>query len=250
MPGREDIFHKAMNEGHSAAWDQEWSKAASAYRRALEEFPDQPKALGSLGLALYQLNNVDEALQIYMRAVKVSPEDPVPMEKVAQLSERVGDLKTAMDAAIRAGDLFLKQRDTDKALENWMHVTSINPENPIAHSRLAQVHERLNHHQQAVMEYLAIASILQRAGNAEKTQEMVNKAQSLLPNSTEVKQAQTLLRTGQLLPKPIRAKGGTGPIRMAQVKQLQEPTKKTASGLDPIAEARQKALTQLAELLF
>jgi tetratricopeptide (TPR) repeat protein len=250
MPGREDIFHKAMNEGHSAAWDQEWSKAASAYRRALEEFPDQPKALGSLGLALYQLNNVDEALQIYMRAVKVSPEDPVPMEKVAQLSERVGDLKTAMDAAIRAGDLFLKQRDTDKALENWMHVTSINPENPIAHSRLAQVHERLNHHQQAVMEYLAIASILQRAGNAEKTQEMVNKAQSLLPNSTEVKQAQTLLRTGQLLPKPIRAKGGTGPIRMAQVKQLQEPAKKTASGLDPIAEARQKALTQLAELLF
>ena len=62
MPGREDIFHKAMNEGHSAAWDQEWSKAASAYRRALEEFPDQPKALGSLGLALHQLNNVDEAL--------------------------------------------------------------------------------------------------------------------------------------------------------------------------------------------
>lgn len=250
MPGREDIFQKAMNEGHSAAWDQEWSKAASAYRRALEEFPDQPKALGSLGLALHQLNNVDEALQIYMRAVKVSPEDPVPMEKVAQLSERVGDLKTAMDAAIRAGDLFLKQRDTDKALENWMHVTSINPENAIAHSRLAQVHEKLNHHQQAVMEYLAIASILQRAGNAEKTQEMVNKAQSLLPNSAEVKQAQTLLRTGQLLPKPIRAKGGTGPIRMAQVKQLQEPTKKTASGLDPVAEARQKALTQLAELLF
>lgn len=251
MPGRENIFQKAMNEGHSAAWDQEWNKAAGAYRRALEEFPNHPKALGSLGLALYQLNNVDEALQIYIRAVKVSPEDPVPMEKVAQLSERVGDLKTAMEAAIRAGDLFLKQRDTEKALENWMHVTSINPENAIAHSRLAQVHEKLNHQQQAVMEYLAIASILQRAGNAEKTQEMVNKAQSLLPNSTEVKQAQTLLRTGQLLPKPIRAKGGTGPIRMAQVKQLQntEP-QKTASGLDPIAEARQKALTQLAELLF
>lgn len=251
MPGREDIFLKAMNEGHSAAWDQEWGKAASAYRRALEEFPDHPKALNGLGLALHQLNNVDEALQIYMRAVKVAPDDPVPMEKVAQLSERVGDLKTATEAAVRAGDLFLKQRDTEKALENWVHVTSINPEHAIAHSRLAQVHERLGHAQQAAMEYLAIASILQRAGNAEKTQEMVNKAQSLVPNSAEVKQAQTLLKTGQLLPKPIRAKGGTGPIRMAQVKQLQstEP-RKTASGLDPIAEARQKALTQLAELLF
>ena len=64
MPGRDDIFQKAMNEGHSAAWDQEWSKAAAAYRRALEEFPDHPKALNSLGSALHQLNQVDEALQI------------------------------------------------------------------------------------------------------------------------------------------------------------------------------------------
>lgn len=249
MPAREDIFQKAMNEGHSAAWDQEWQKAASAYRRALEEFPDHAKALNSLGLALYQLNQVDEALQIYKRAVEISPDDPVSMEKVAQLSERVGDLKAAMDFRIKAGDLYLKQRDTEKALENWVHVTSINPENAIAHSRLAQVHERLGHAQQAVTEYLAIASIIQRAGNMEKTQEMVNKAQSLLPNSPEVKQAQTLLKNGQLLPKPIRGKGGTGPIRMAQVMQLQKP-QKAASGLDPIAEARQKALTQLAELLF
>jgi tetratricopeptide (TPR) repeat protein len=249
MPAREDIFQKAMNEGHSAAWDQEWEKAISAYRRALQEIPDHPKALNSLGFALFQVGNIEESLQIYRRAAQLAPDDPIPLEKVAQLSERLGDLKTAMDAAIRAGDLFLKQRDTEKAIENWTHVTSISPENAIAHSRLAQVHERLGHLQQAVTEYLAIASIIQRAGNMQKTQEMVEKAQALLPNSLEVKQAQTLLKTGQLLPKPIRGKGGTGPIRMAQVKKLQEP-QKTASGLDPIAEARQKALTQLAELLF
>jgi tetratricopeptide (TPR) repeat protein len=250
MPGREDIFQKAMNEGHSAAWDQEWDKACVAYRRALQEFPDNPKALNSLGLALYQLGNMEEALQIYTNVAKLSQDDPAPAEKVAQISERLGDLKTAVDMAMRAGDLFLQQRDTDKALENWVRVTNLNPENAIAHSRLAQVHEKLGHAQQAVTEYLAIASIIQRAGNAEKAKEMVDKAQSLLPTSQEVKQAQALLNTGQLLPKPIRGKGGTGPIRMAQVKQLQKPTARTASGLDPVAEARQKALTQLAELLF
>ncbi len=251
MPGREDIFQKAMNDGHSAAWDQEWDKAVSAYRRALQEFPDHPKALSSLGLALYQLGNFEEALQIYLIVAKLSPDDPVPTEKVSQLSERIGDLKTAVDMAMRAGDLFLQQRDTDKALESWVRVTNVNPENAMAHSRLAQVHEKLGHAQQAVVEYLAIASIIQRAGSTEKTKEMVDKAQSLLPNSTEVKQAQTLLKTGQLLPKPMRGKGGTGPIRMAQVKQLQKPkSSRSASGLDPIEEARQKALTQLAELLF
>ncbi|MBI5944501.1 MAG: tetratricopeptide repeat protein [Chloroflexi bacterium] len=251
MPGREDIFQKAMNDGHSAAWDREWDNACVAYRRALEEFPDHPKALNSLGLALYQLGKIEEALQVYSTVAKQSTDDPVPMEKVAQLSERLGDLRGAVDAAMRAGDLFFKQRDTDKALENWVRVTNLNPEHPIAHSRLAQVHERLGHIQQAVMEYLAVASIIQRAGNAEKSKEMVDKALSIMPNSLEAKQAQTLLNTGQLLPKPMRGKGGTGPIRMAQVKELQQPgDSKSASGLDPVAEARQKALTQLAELLF
>jgi tetratricopeptide (TPR) repeat protein len=251
MPGREDIFQKAMNDGHSAAWDQEWEKAVAAYRRALQEFPDHPKALNSLALALYQLGSFEDALQTYAIVAKISPDDPVPTEKVSQISERIGDLKTAVDAALRAGDLFLKQRDTDKALENWVRITNVNPENAIAHSRLAQVHEKLGHTQQAVTEYLAIASILQRAGNAEKTKEMVQKAYSLLPNSPEVKQALSLLNTGQLLPKPMRGKGGTGPIRMAMVKQLEKPKDaRTASGIDPIAEARQKALTQLAELLF
>ncbi|MBI3162132.1 MAG: tetratricopeptide repeat protein [Chloroflexi bacterium] len=251
MPGREDIFQKAMNDGHSAAWDQEWDKAVAAYRRALEEIPDHPKALNSLGLALYQLGSFEDALQVYLAVAKLSPDDPIPTEKVSQISERVGDLKTAVDAALRAGDLFLKQRDTDKALENWVRITNVNPENAIAHSRLAQVHEKLGHTQQAVIEYLAIASILQRAGNAEKTKEMVAKAQTLSPNSPEVKQAISLLNTGQLLPKPLRGKGGTGPIRMAMVKQLEKPKdSRTGSGLDPVAEARQKALTQLAELLF
>lgn len=251
MPGREDVFKKAMNDGHSAAWDREWEKACAAYRHALEEFPDHPKALNSLGLALYQLGKVEDSLTIYKTVAHLTTDDPAPMEKIAQLSERLGDLKTATDAALRAGDLFLKQLDTEKALENWVRITNINPENAIAHSRLAQVHERLGQRQQAVVEYLAIASIIQRAGNAEKAREMVDKALSLLPESPEARQALTLLKTGQLLPKPMRGKGGTGPIRMAQVKQLQQSnTMRVASGLDPIAEARQKALTKLAELLF
>ncbi len=238
-----------MNEGHSAAWDQEWGKAISAYRKALQEFPDHPKALNSLGLALYQMGQFDEALQTYLSVAKLSPDDPVPMEKVAQLCERLGNLQEGVQASLRAADLFLAQRDTDKAIENWARITNLNPEHAIAHSRLAQVHEKLGHAQQAVTEYLALASLVQRSGNIEKTQELIAKALQILPNSSEANQAQILLKTGQLLPKPVRGKGGTGPIRMAQVKHLQEP-KQTAAGMDPIAEARQKSLTQLAELLF
>lgn len=250
MPGREDVFQKAMNEGHSAAWDQEWSKAAAAYRKALQEMPDHPKALNSLGLALFQQGDFDEALQIYKRVAQITPDDPVPMEKLAQLLERTGHLKEAINAASRAAELFLNQRDVDKALENWVRVTSLDPDHVMAHSRLALVHERLGHKSRAVTEYIAVASLVQRTGNLQKTAELVNRAQQLMPESAEVQQAQTLLRASQLLPKPLRPKGGTGPIAMAQVKQLDQPKKQADSGLDPIAEARHKALTRLAEILF
>ncbi len=219
MPAREDVYQKAMNEGHSAAWDQDWKIAASAYRKALQEFPDQPKALNSLGLALYQLGQFDEALGIYQHVAKLSPDDPVAFEKVAQISERVGDLNAAVDASLNAAELFLNQREVDKAVENWVRVTTLNPEHVMAHSRLALVHERLNQKSQPVTEYLAIASILQRPTKPDKAQEIVTKALQLMPESAEAKQAQAILRA-------------------------------TASGLDPVAEARQKALTKLAEVLF
>ncbi|MFN8401602.1 MAG: hypothetical protein U0X74_16440 [Anaerolineales bacterium] len=185
MPGREDIFQKSMNEGHSAAWDQEWNKAAAAYRRALEEFPlitlKRSTASGNLASSSTMWMKL---LQIYMRAVKVSPDDPMPMEKVAQLSERVGDLKTATEAAVRAGDLFLKQRDTDKALENWVHVTSINrachcPLSPCTGARTAWAWSTSRDGISCHCQHFTACR------QPEKTQEMVNKAQSLVPNSSE-----------------------------------------------------------------
>jgi tetratricopeptide (TPR) repeat protein len=250
MPGSEDIFQKAMNEGHSHAWDQEWGKAANSYRKALEEFPDRPKALSSLGLALLQSQQFDEAMQIYKRVAQISTTDPVPFERIAQLSERLGQLKQAGDAAMRAAELYLNNRDVEKAIENWGHVTMLNPEHIMARSRLALTHEKLGHTQQAVTEYLAVASLLQRGGKLEKAAELVNKAMKMAPNSAEAKQAQKLLRTGQLLPKPMRPRGGTAPLMMSQVKQLNPPTVPVVSSMDPIAEARQNALTTLAEVLF
>jgi tetratricopeptide (TPR) repeat protein len=138
----------------------------------------------------------------------------------------------------------------DKAIENWVRVTMLDPDHVIAHSRLALAHERLGHKTQAVTEFIAVASLVQRTGNLQKTAELVQRALQLMPESEEAKQAMSLLRAGQLLPKPLRPKGGTGPIAMAQVKQLDRPKRETDSGLDPIAEARQKALTRLAEILF
>jgi tetratricopeptide (TPR) repeat protein len=249
MAGNEDVFQKVMSMGHSAAWDQQWDKAAEAYGKALDEFPDHPKALSSLGLALFELQRYDESLQVYQKAAQAAPTDPVPLEKVGQLSERLGNIQVAIQSFLKAAELYIRNQEADKALSNWVRVTQLDSEHITAHSYLAMVHERLGHAHQAATEYLMVASLLQRSGNADKTAEMIGRALRLDPTSPEVRQAQAMFKSGQLLPKPMRPHGGTGALRMAQVKQLESP-KNTVSNLDPIAEARKHALTRLAEILF
>ncbi len=97
MATREDNFQKAMSMGHSMAWDQQWDKAAAAYRNALDEIPNHPKALSSLGLALFEMQRYDELLQIYQKAAQAAPYDPVQLEKVGQLSERLGNIQDAIN---------------------------------------------------------------------------------------------------------------------------------------------------------
>ncbi|HTX92676.1 MAG TPA: tetratricopeptide repeat protein [Anaerolineales bacterium] len=249
MAKREEDFQKAMSEGHSAAWDQEWEKAAAAYQKALNEFPYHPKALSSLGLAYYELQRYEDSLQAYQKAVEAAPDDPMPLEKVGQLSERLGNIKEAIAAFMHAAELYVKTQDTEKALENWVRVTQLDSDHVVARSYLAMVHERLGHTPQATAEYLAVASLYQRSGNGAKAADMVGRALRLRPNNPEVRQAELMLKSGQLLPKPMRPQGGTGPLRMAQIKKLEAP-KNDDTGLDPIAEARKKALTRLAEVLF
>ena len=52
MTGRQDLYDESMQLGHSAAWDLKWDRAIGYYRKALAEFPEDPRALTSLGLAL------------------------------------------------------------------------------------------------------------------------------------------------------------------------------------------------------
>jgi tetratricopeptide (TPR) repeat protein len=250
MAGNENVFQKAMNEGHSAAWDQTWDVAIKAYQRAIEEFPDNAKALNSLGLAQYQLQRYDDALKTYIMVAKVNPEDSVAFEKIAQIYERQGSLNEAIQAALQAAELYLKAREPEKAIENWLRVVQLNPENIPARSRLAMIHDKTGQTKQAINEYIALASLLQNSGNPQKATELLEHAGLLDPSSMEVRQALAFVKAGRMLPKPMRPKGGTGPLRMAAVKELEAPKQRLQESPDPITEGRQKALQVLAEVLF
>ena len=255
MTNDQAAFQTAMDKGSSAVWDQRWDLAAEHYREALEQVPDHTQALMNLGLALYELQNFDDALACYERSAQLQPEDPAPVEKIAQIFERTGKLRESAKRSISAADMYLNLKDAEKAVENWTHVVQLFPEHLDAHSRLALVHERMGRRPQAITEYLAVASLQQHDGKQQKALETLKHALKLNPKSKEVTQAIDLLKSNKMLTKPSHQRGATGPLQMAKVKQkttaspsnIEAGDKETQ---DPITEASQKALSVLAEMMF
>jgi hypothetical protein len=59
MPGNRDAYDQAMNAGHNAAWDKEWSLAIAAYGQAVQEFPNDAEAHIHLGLVLLEVGRLE-----------------------------------------------------------------------------------------------------------------------------------------------------------------------------------------------
>jgi tetratricopeptide (TPR) repeat protein len=256
MTGRQDLFDESMRLGNSAAWDLEWDRAIEFYRKALAEFPDNSQALTSLGLALLETDRTDEALAIYQQAVTVAPDDPIPAEKCAEIFEGLGDVRQAIELRESAADRYVRQRNADKAIENWCHSARLDPENLAVRSRLALTFERLGRKREAAHEYISVASILQKNRKIERALEAAQMAMRLQPADPEARSALRALRQGNTLPPASAPRGKTGPLRISVVEDIlktEVPTSEMDGEVeldDPEEAAKDLALTLLAGMLF
>ncbi len=251
MSENQQRFQSLLSQGHSAIWDQDWSRAADFYRQALEEIPDHPLALSSLGLAYLELKDLAGAMKCYQRVAALTPDDPGPVDKIAHIYELEGKTTEFLRTLLQAAELYLKNRDVERAVQNWRQVLRIQPNNLAAHSRLAVVYERQGHRKEAVLEYLAIASVLQRAGDLPNAYKAVQRAMQIHPESDIAARALAILRANQPLPSPTRPRT-TGRLRrgtptkpLSSSKQVEKKAEQ-----DPLTEACQLAMVQLAALLF
>jgi tetratricopeptide (TPR) repeat protein len=245
-------YQEAMNQGHTSAWDQKWEEAAEQYRLALAEEPDDPRALISMGLAMFELGRYENAIEYYSAAAESNPEDPLPYEKIAQIAELIGKDANIPKASLRAAELYQNQGETERAIENLARVTRADAGNLAAHSRLAVIYERQGRKGQAVTEYLVIAGLLQRKGQFDYAVKAIERAMAISPESNEARRTLDLLNEGKLIPKPARARVDTSRYReppdgISEPTQIQTPI---PNQIDPIKYALQKALEELASLIF
>ncbi|MBZ0294343.1 MAG: tetratricopeptide repeat protein [Anaerolineae bacterium] len=196
MPGNREAYDQAMNAGHNAAWDQEWSTAISAYGRAIREFPEDPDAHIHLGLALLRANRLDDALKVYTRAYQLTPEDPIPLEKSADVLERMGRLREAAQQYVNVAEIYLGQRDLNKAIDNWEKATNLSPGFGAIHAKLAQAYERVGNKPKAIREYLTLAFNLARARETSRAIKAVQRALKLDPKNAQALNSLRALETG------------------------------------------------------
>ncbi|MCC7209831.1 MAG: tetratricopeptide repeat protein [Anaerolineae bacterium] len=251
--GRREVYEHFMNMGHGFAWDQTWDKAVAAYARALQEIPEDPESHKYLGLALLQSKRYADALKVYTRAHQLAPDDPVPLEKSADVLERLGRLKEAAQQYISVADIYLAQRDIEKAIGNFERATLLTPGLLQIHYRLAQLYERTGRKRAAVLQYLTLSFNFQRAKDRTRALQAIERAIRLEPNNPQVLNAKQAIEVGELMAVPqtetTTPRAGAPSFFEEPAHKIEPPSADAHPG-GPLGEATEMALAALAEHLL
>jgi tetratricopeptide (TPR) repeat protein len=241
--GKRSVFEEAMKRASNYAWDKQWSKAITEYKRALAEFPDDLTALVSLGMAYLESRQLEEALSAYQKASQLTPNDPLAWERVADVQERLGRLDEAAETYVAMANTYIERKAMGKAIETWLRATRLAPDHLSAHLSLAEAYARQGKARAAAREHLALAHILQRRGQIEKASQQCRFALELDPRSAQARATLEALRAGKRIekvkPPPI--------LPAIEVEEAEETEEEEGNLVDT---ARQKALMELAEILF
>jgi tetratricopeptide (TPR) repeat protein len=255
MPGNQEAYEQAMNAGHNAAWEQDWMVAVAAYGKAVQEFPNDPEAHIHLGLGLLELGRLEDALKVYTRAHQLAPDDPIPLEKSADVLERMGRLREAAQQYINVSEVYLQQRDLEKAVANWERATQLTPGLVAIHAKLAQAYERLGDKKQAIREYLTLAFNFQKNNDTERAIRAAQRALRLERSNPQVLNTLRALESGTPIQPPSSDKA-LPPSRAVfdretrlfslEDDEVQRPAQTASDPNGPMGEAMHDALGALA----
>ncbi len=250
MAESEERVQKLLDQAHSSAWEGEWEQAVVLYQRALQVDQKQATAWLGLGYAQLGLGNLQEAFRAYQQAAQLQPQDPIPLEKLANIAAQLGYTDQAARYAFFAAELFLKNRDVPKAIENLLFVTRCKPDEVKARQFLAKLYEKSGEISKAVQEYLILAGIYQRNNQVDQAIQLLSHLQQSYPTRSEIQEAFHKVQQGQFLPLPQVEIPQKGLKKISRTPSVGTKEISPEAKLDPVAEAHQYALRELAGLIF
>jgi len=127
--------------------------AVACYRRVIDLAPHWIEAHINLGVAYYQLGQIDNAMDAFLSAVKIDPGSGISRYNLGCVLEEKGDIDQAIDHLRRAASIMPahadvhfnlalaleKKNERRQALEEWQMYLRYAPNGPWAEQARARV---------------------------------------------------------------------------------------------------------------
>ncbi len=243
MPGNRLRFEEAIQKANDFVWAEQWNDAIQAYRRALKEAPENVSALMGYAWALLNNEDLDEAVEVYEKLTKLSPEDPGPFERIAEIAREREESDRArtmyLAAAERYGSQDLRAKQT-AALESAL---TLDPHNADAWDQLLELYRTQRNINRAILAALWLCYLIQDS-DRDRAIEVCRQMQAFVPHEPRIGRTLMMLQSSRALPEPP-------PLGAEDFTQEEELTvnPEEESGT-PVEIARQRALSKLAETIF
>ncbi|MGB3716255.1 MAG: tetratricopeptide repeat protein [Candidatus Promineifilaceae bacterium] len=196
MAGSQARYEIAIRRGHSYSWDQLWPDAIREFEQASQEAPSEPSPYAGLGMAYFELGELENSLENYKLAARFSKGDMIYLKHVADVQERLGQVRDAAQTYMAIGEIQLRRKRLDEAVGNWLRAARLDPNLIGARRRLASLYQRQGLTRNAVREYLALARIYNSQNQKESALKMCQAALELDPRNPDILTAMELIEQG------------------------------------------------------
>ncbi len=265
MAGDQKKFQTAMTQAEKFGQQNNWTEAAKAYRFALAEFSNNEAAVLGFGRASLLGGQIDTAKKAFEHALKVNPTNYQALTYMADLHERVGQLDAAAETYLRAGNIASSQSRIETAIDFWLRATKISSGHVEAHQNLAKALAQQGDTLAAARQWLTLAAIYQHRNNRDMAIQQIRQAEQLRPDDSGVAAAVEALQNDKPI-QPDRV-GEAPPPALAtdfpdelpdydeesfgeDIFDFDEPEPEPTTGGGLVEGAQQKALAELANLIF
>ncbi len=201
MVGDRVRFEEEIQKANDCVWAEQWREAASAYRQALAEFPDNDSALMGFAWALLNAGELDGALGVYERLTRLTPTDPGPWERAAEILERTGNEKRAADNYLQAASRYAKQSLATKQTSTLEKAVRLRPREATIWSQLLELYQAQGKLPDAVDAALWLSYLYQTDRRAEAIK-LCRELQVQAPQDPRLGQMLILLQSNRPIPQP------------------------------------------------
>jgi tetratricopeptide (TPR) repeat protein len=182
------------------------SHAISEYQKLIKEDPTDLPLVNTLGDLYVRIGNIPEAIKCFTRLAesydnggfvvraiamykKVSKIDPGQFQALYRLADlylRQGLISDARTHYLQVADSLLKKNESENAASILQKIVEIDPENPVAESRLAEINLKLGKKNEAVQAFHAAAQKHRKKGSLDEAEAFLRKASELDESNMEV----------------------------------------------------------------